>query len=71
MKNDCGNWGRRGFFRACVATASAVAANPLVLAQTHHQPKPYNRVLLTDPQGTPLTSDSWQLSKVIFLTIPT
>ncbi len=52
------NWtSRRGFVKTCLATATLVAANPALIA--HAEPvRRYNRVMLVDHKGEPVTAKS-------------
>ena len=56
MPSGKSTWGRRGFFKACLSSASVVASNPNILASAEGVPRSYNRVLLVNDHGTPITS---------------
>jgi Rieske Fe-S protein len=56
MANKTTRPSRRGFFKTCLATATLVAANPALVARAGPV-RQYNRVLLVDHQGEPVTSN--------------
>ena len=48
---------RRYFFKGCLSAASLVISNPVLLAQSKSNVKFYSRVLLTDQNDEPVTSE--------------
>ena len=61
--------GRRNFVKTCLATASAVAANPALLAYAEPL-KSYSRSLLTDQNGNPFTSQTMEQDKAYIFHYP-
>lgn len=61
---------RRGFVKLCASAAAAVGANPEVLAQAGGQIKRYERVLLVDLQGTPVTADTLSIGESYIFNYP-
>jgi Rieske Fe-S protein len=61
---------RRGFVKLCASAAAAVGANPEVLAQSGEQIKTYERVLLVDPQGMPVTADTLNVGESYIFNYP-
>jgi Rieske Fe-S protein len=61
---------RRGFVKLCASAAAAVGANPEVLAAAGGQIKKYERVLLVDLQGAPVTTDSLNVGESYIFNYP-
>jgi Rieske Fe-S protein len=61
---------RRGFVKLCATTAAAVGANPDLIAQTSGQIKKYERVLLVDSAGAPITSGSLEVGESYVFNYP-
>lgn len=61
---------RRGFVKLCASAAAAVGANPEVLAQAGEPIKMYQRVLLVDTQGTPVTTDTLKVGESYIFNYP-
>jgi Rieske Fe-S protein len=61
---------RRGFVKLCASAAAAVGANPDLMAQARGQIKHYERVLLVDSQGTPITSDALKVGESYVFNYP-
>ncbi len=61
---------RRGFVKLCATTAAAVGANPDLIAQTGGQIKEYERVLLVDSGGAPITSESLNVGESYIFNYP-
>ena len=54
---------RRGFVKLCATAAAVVGANPDLLAQPGGQIKKYERVLLVDAEGAPITADALEVGE--------
>jgi len=61
---------RRGFVKLCATTAAAVGANPDLIAQTGGRIKKYERVLLVDGAGAPITSESLEVGESYVFNYP-
>lgn len=61
---------RRGFVKLCAGAAAAVGANPELMAQAQAPIKHYERVLLVDPEGTPITSGTLKVGESYVFNYP-
>jgi Rieske Fe-S protein len=61
---------RRNFFKTCLSTATAVAANPNLLAQPGLIKKEYAPALLKDENGEPFTSESFHKNNHFIFNYP-
>ena len=64
------NSARRRFVKSCVLTAGAVAANPRLLDAGDSKPRAYERSLLVDQNGNPLTPQSFETSRHYLFNYP-
>jgi arsenite oxidase small subunit len=61
---------RRGFVKLCAGAAAAVGAHPELMAQDDAQVKFYERVLLVDSLGKPITSKSLDVGESYVFNYP-
>ncbi len=61
---------RRGFVKLCASAAAAVGTNPEVLAEAIGPVKRYERVLLVDPEGAPITVDDVRVGESYIFNYP-
>jgi arsenite oxidase small subunit len=61
---------RRGFVKLCAGAAAAVGANPDLMAQADSPIKHYERVLLVDARGAPITSDTLMVGESYVFNYP-
>jgi Rieske Fe-S protein len=61
---------RRGFVKLCATAAAAVGANPDLMAQPDAPIKYYERVLLTDSAGAPITSNTLNVGESYVFNYP-
>ena len=69
MKNDH-TQSRRYFFKACASVAGLIATQPKLLANTNSRYKPYNKVLLVDSQGEPLSAKTLDTNQCFIFQYP-
>jgi Rieske Fe-S protein len=68
MKNN--SLDRRTFFKTCLSTATAVAANPNLLAQSGLTKKEYTEALIRNEDNEPLSSESFRTSSHYIFNYP-
>ena len=70
MTDENHNSGRRRFVKSCLLTAGAVAANPRLLDAGDAKPRAYEKSLLVDKNGNPMTPKSFETSRHYLFNYP-